>query len=46
MDSKTEQVTQTEPTQEDINESIRKYGRDIYNDFDLGCGDDDFVGKK
>ncbi len=35
MDSKTEQVTQTEPTQEDINESIRKYGRDIYNDFDL-----------
>ena len=35
MESKTDEATYTPPTQADIDESIEKYGRDIYNDFDL-----------
>jgi cytochrome P450 len=35
MTSETQARSYTAPTQDDIDESIRKYGRDIYNDFDL-----------
>jgi len=35
MAYKAQETVYTPPTQADIEESIRKYGRDIYNDFDL-----------
>ncbi|MBW0103454.1 cytochrome P450 [Pseudonocardia sp. KRD291] len=35
MAFKAQETEYTQPTQADVDESIRKYGRDIYNDFDL-----------
>lgn len=35
MEIKDQENVYTAPTEADIEESIRKYGRDIYNDFDL-----------
>lgn len=35
MESTSDKATYTAPTQADIDEAIQKYGRDIYNDFDL-----------
>ncbi|NYI75868.1 cytochrome P450 [Nocardioides panzhihuensis] len=35
MESTSDKATYTAPTQADIDEAIKKYGRDIYNDFDL-----------
>ena len=35
MAYKAQETVFTAPTEEDVAESVRKYGRDIYNDFDL-----------
>lgn len=35
MGFKAQETVFTAPTQEDVEDSVRKYGRDIYNDFDL-----------
>jgi cytochrome P450 len=35
MAFKAQETNYTQPTPDDVDESIRKYGRDIYNDFDL-----------
>ena len=35
MAFKAQETNYTQPTPDDVDQSIRKYGRDIYNDFDL-----------